>query len=239
MENMEESYYKARRRRKKERTKPNVFLLHSFSSFVKAFLAGVMVSVGAIVFLSVNNKYLGSALFSMGLFTIFSYGLALFTGRVGYMVVQPFGKNIQLIPVWLGNLAGTLTCGYIVQLTRVYKKIAKRALTLCEEKLDDGLISIFILSVFCGILMFIAADNFKNATNSVQKYLAIVLPVMVFILCGFEHCIANMFYFTVANSWNFKAVLYIFVMTAGNSFGGIIIPATHKFIGLIRKRLVA
>ena len=45
---------------------------------------------------------------------------------------------------------------------------------------------------------------------------------MVFILAGFEHCVANMFYFSVANLWSLRTVLYLLVMTAGNMVGGLI-----------------
>ena len=53
---------------------------------------------------------------------------------------------------------------------------------------------------------------------------------MVFILCGFEHCVANMYYFSVAGMWSGKALVYLLVMTLGNSVGGILFP-------LVRGRL--
>lgn len=235
MENRTNSFYKAEG--KKSSIGENAFYYHSLSTFVKAFLAGVMVALGATTFLSVSSKYLGSALFSIGLFVIFSYGLALYTGKIGYFIVQNKNKNMQLIPTWLGNLAGTVVMGYILRLTRASSKLSSRALSLCEEKLNDNVLSIFVLALFCGMLMFIAADNYKNAANSIQKYLGIILPVMAFILCGFEHCVANMYYFSVSNSWSLKAVLYILVMTLGNSLGAMIIPASHKLTELIRSKI--
>ena len=54
--------------------------------------------------------------------------------------------------------------------------------------------------------------------------------VIVFILCGFEHCIANMFYFSVARSWSFKTILYTFVMILGNSIGSILIALYDRYI---------
>ena len=54
------------------------------------------------------------------------------------------------------------------------------------------------------------------------------MGVMVFILCGFEHCVANMFYFSVANVWSGRTFLYLIVMTLGNSCGGVIIPLCRK-----------
>ncbi|MBE6996248.1 MAG: formate/nitrite transporter family protein, partial [Ruminococcaceae bacterium] len=50
----------------------------------------------------------------------------------------------------------------------------------------------------------------------------------VFILCGFEHCVANMFYFSVANVWSAKTVLYLLVMSVGNAVGGVLIPLCRQ-----------
>lgn len=213
------------------------FLMHSLSSFIKGFLAGVMMAIGGAVYLSSNSKYIGSALFSIGLFVIFSYGFVLFTGRIGYAVVQNRRKNFQLIPAYLGNFIGAVAVGYLVRLTRLSEKLSSRAVTLSNETLSDGILSLLILSLLCGILMFVAEDNFKNATNNAQKYLSIIIPVMVIVLCQLEHSIADMFYFSVANAWSLKAFGYILVITAGNAAGAVIIPLCHKAIGIIRARI--
>jgi formate/nitrite transporter FocA (FNT family) len=113
--------------------------------------------------------------------------------------------------------------GYAIRITRV-AGIAEKATALSQAKLDDNLLSIFVLSIFCNILMFIAVDGYKNNPHEVGKYIGIFMGVTVFILCGFEHCVANMFYFSVANVWSGKAFLYMLVMTLGNACGGVIIP---------------
>ena len=51
---------------------------------------------------------------------------------------------------------------------------------------------------------------------------------MVFILSGFEHCVANMFYFSVANAWSLTAVGYLLVMTVGNLVGAVLSEAVKK-----------
>lgn len=91
-------------------------------------------------------------------------------------------------------------------------------------KLEDSLSGILILAFFCGMLMYIAVDGYKSKGNPVILFLG----VSVFILAGFEHCIANMFYFTVAGVWSLKALVYILVMTLGNSAGGMFIPFIRK-----------
>lgn len=195
--------------------------------FLRAFLTGLAIGIGGVAFLSCDSKYMGSFLFGMGLFVILSFGFNLFTGKVGYAVENKPSYIVDLIIIWLGNLAGTASMGGLILLTRI-RGIGEKAAAICEVKFADNYLSIFILALFCGMLMFIAADGYKKIENPVGKMLAIFLPVMAFILSGYEHCIANMFYFTVGGVWSLKALGYLMVMTLGNAAGGILIPLTRK-----------
>lgn len=166
----------------------------------------------------------GAALFASGLFTICTLGYNLFTGKACYLPgSEQKGKYLLwLLQIWVGNLVGAAATGYLIRLTRAGSALAEKAQGLCETKLSDSLLSIFILAVFCNLMIYIAVENFKSNPHTLGKYLAIFLGVMVFILAGFEHCVANMFYFSVANMWSLRTVLYLLVMTAGNMVGGLI-----------------
>ena len=196
--------------------------------WLRAILAGSMIGAGGTLFLSVENRYMGSFLFGIGLFTILVFKLSLFTGKVGYAVQQKPAYLVDLAIIWAGNLIGTVGVGLMMLQTRSAAALTEKAAAICNTKLDDGLVSIFVLSIFCGVMMFLAADNFKKAENAMQKNIGIFFPVMVFILCGFEHCVANMFYFTVAQAWSEKAVVYLLVMSLGNSVGAFIFPLCEK-----------
>ncbi len=199
-------------------------------TFLRSLLAGIMIGIGGVIYLSCDNKYIGAFLFGLGLFTILTFGFNLYTGKIGYAIGNKPSYIIDLIIIWLGSLIGTMIVGLSVQLTRVGENLTEKAQILCETKLNDNLISIFVLSVFCGLLMFIVADGYKNLTNQVAQVMVVFLPVMVFILSGFEHCVANMFYFTVSNMWDWQTVIWLVVMTAGNSVGGMLIPVARKVI---------
>lgn len=194
---------------------------------LRAIVTGFAIGIGGIVFLSCDNRYIGAFLFGTGLFVILSFGFNLFTGKVGYAVENKPSYLIDLAVIWLGNLIGTAVTAGLVLCTRI-SGIGEKAQTICDTKLGDTLASNFILAFFCGMLMFIAADGYKTINNSAGKMLAIFLPVVVFILCGFEHCVANMFYFTVAQVWSLRTLGYLIVMTLGNSVGGIFIPLMRK-----------
>lgn len=90
--------------------------------------------------------------------------------------------------------------------------------------MQDKLFSLFLLAIFCGFLMFIAVDGYREVKNPVILFMG----VAAFILCGFEHCIADMFYFSAAGMWSGGAFLRIIIITLGNSLGGILIPLVKK-----------
>ena len=200
----------------------------NFKILVRAILAGVMISIGGTIFLVCESKLLGAFLFSIGLYAICAFGLNLYTGKIGYVIDNKPKYLIELGITLLGNLIGTIGCGYLLFLTRQGDKLRGVASSISEVKLNDNLLSIFILAVFCGIIMYLAVDLFKRLTDF-GKYMGIFMGITVFILAGFEHCVANMYYFSAANMWGWKTILYVFIMILGNSVGSILLALGMKY----------
>ena len=198
--------------------------------FAGALLAGMMIAIGGAVFLALDNKVLGALFFTVGLFTICTCGFNLYTGKICYVFDNDKTYALSLPVIWLGNLAGAVLVALLLSLTRQGPAFMEKAASMCEVKLNDSPLSIFILAVFCDILIYVAVDGYKNNPHEAGRYLALFFGVMVFILCGFEHCVANMFYFTMGQAWSAKAFLYLLIMTAGNSVGGVLIPLIRKKI---------
>lgn len=189
-----------------------------------------MIAIGGTVFLSIENKVISASLFSIGLFGVLIYNLNLYTGKIGYLITNFNLKYIkELIITLIGNFIGACSVGFILRYTRIYDKIYEKSLMLVNTKLNDNILSIFILSIFCGLLMYYAVNGFKKQTDF-GKYLVVYLGVAVFILCGFEHCIANMYYFSVADIWSLKTLDYTGIMVLGNSIGSFIIPLCNLVI---------
>lgn len=189
-----------------------------------------MIAIGGTVFLSIENKVIGASLFSIGLFGVLIYNLNLYTGKIGYLITNFNLKYIkELIITLIGNFIGACGVGFILKYTRIYDKIYEKSLILANTKLNDNILSIFILSIFCGLLMYYAVNGFKKQIDF-GKYLVVYLGVAVFILCGFEHCIANMYYFSVADIWSLKTLGYTGIMVLGNSIGSFIIPLCNLVI---------
>lgn len=213
---------------------------NNHQSFLEAILAGIMIALGGSIYLSVENKILGSFLFALGLYTICVFAFNLFTGKVGYLMdaikKKKHASYLKFLGiVWLGNLIGANIVAFLLKNTRLAKTsitslgLIEKATILVQTKLIDSPLSLFILSIFCGLLMYIAVDIYKEKEEGLGRYLGIFLCVMVFILAGFEHCVANMFYFALAGAFkNFSTWYLLLVMTMGNSLGAMLIPYLHK-----------
>ena len=216
--------------KRKLRIESSDYMKYNIEILIKSILAGIMIGIGGTIYLSLDNKIVGSILFAIGLFVIVVYSFNLYTGKIGYLINNFNKKYIrELIITLISNFIGTFFVGFILKYTRIYTMISDKAKTLAEIKLNDTLISILILSFFCGILMYLAVNTYKEVKD-IGKYLAVFLGVIVFILCGFEHCIANMYYFSVSSTWSLNTLLYLLVMILGNSLGGILIPLCNKLI---------
>ena len=197
-------------------------------NLILSIYSGLCIGLGGTVYLSCDNKILGSFLFGLGLFTILNFGFNLFTGKVGYFVNNKPSYWGFLGIVWLGNFIGTFFFAKMIAATRYGATLQAKANALCLVKDGDSIVSLLVLGIFCGMLMFIAADGYKNIENQVGKVVVVFLPVMVFILSGFEHCIADMFYFSLAGDFSALMLKSLIVITVGNSIGGGLIPLARR-----------
>ena len=183
------------------------------AGFVKSILAGLAVSLGGYVFLSCENKYVGSVLFSVGLLTVVYLGLNLYTGRIGYIFSQNCEERIDTLFSLPGNVLGCLCAGLL-------KPPVGQVESLVASKLTKPLSGVFTDGILCGILIFICVDIFKRKQNPI----AILFCVPAFILCGFEHSVADAFYIANARAFSLESLWFFLVVAAGNAVGGVLIP---------------
>lgn len=195
----------------------------------KGIYAGMMIGIGGTVYLSISNSIIGAIFFSVGLLTICIYKMNLYTGMIGYIIENKLNYIVTLLLTLIGNFIGTMITSLLVLNTRI-ANLSVRAKEISAIKINDNYLSVFILSIFCGMLMYIAVNTFKKGKDSIVRYLAIFICVIVFILSGFEHCIANMYYISLAKLWSLKAVLSMLIMILGNSVGSIFIAIFNNKI---------
>ncbi|MEE1013266.1 MAG: formate/nitrite transporter family protein [Clostridia bacterium] len=202
------------------------------SIFVDGILSGVFLCIGCMVNLLTESKLAGAFLFSLGLFAIITFRLALYTGKAGYMAVKPASYIGEVALTLAGNAAGTALGGFLLNLTRFGGELSQKAATVMAAKTADSPVSMFLLAVFCGMLMFTAVHGEKcnrEKGNIVGALFIVVLPVMVFILCGFNHCVADMAYFFISGCAHCGAAgLYFVLAILGNAVGCMLIPLAKK-----------
>ncbi|MBR1811951.1 MAG: formate/nitrite transporter family protein [Clostridia bacterium] len=186
----------------------------------KAIAAGMVIGVGATVYLVSENKIIGAVLFSIGLFLICSFGMNLFTGKIGYVIGTKNKPNCPVI--WGGNLIGCLITSGLVRIAK--PTLHETAAAMVEKKLAQNYLSVVILAFFCGILMYAAVENFRLHADSISGIVGIFMSVTVFILCGFEHSIADMCYciFAVVTVRQaLRSLLFLLVVSVFNGLGAL------------------
>ncbi len=190
------------------------------SVFRKAMPAGVFIGIGCVAYLMAPNKLAGAALFTVGLFSVCWFGAYLYTGKVGHIIETR--NSPDCLTILIGNAAGILI---VCALARAaLPDIQAAAGTLVAGKLSQTLISCAARSVLCGVLMYIAVDNYARQHDALFRALGIALCVPLFILCGFEHSIADMGYFLLAVPVRpLASVVYILVVIIFNGIGAVAI----------------
>lgn len=174
----------------------------------KSILAGILIGLGGFAFLSVDNKYLGSFLFSVGLLGVLLLEANLYTG----WVCKKESYYTTMLPVvFIFNVIGAQIVGILSSET-----VRSAALVVCNNKMDNSLLHWFIASIFCGIFIGIAVRSW----GKIHSELIVVLCVMGFILTGSEHVIADVYYFEAAQLFSMDIVIRIIITAIGNTLGG-------------------
>lgn len=197
-------------------------------NFLMSIMAGISIAMGCLVYLLSETKTIGALFFSAGLFLVLTRGYNLYTGKIGYLLDNKKTYIFEIISMWFGNLIGTQILSFFVKNTYLYDKILPSATKIIETKITQGHLSAFLLSILCGFIIYLSVENYKQSNHEIGKYLGILLLIPLFIICGFEHCVADMFYFFLTPD-NIKAkILYLFVISLGNAIGSISLNEIKK-----------
>ena len=233
--------------------------------FVLAMLAGAFIAFGATYFLVflgdsavpfAAQRMVGGICFSLGLVLVLCCGAELFTGNVLLVCAKASGRigwrslfgNWLL--VWLGNLAGALVALALVHFANVAAMnggaVGEAFVSVAAGKVAPDWTTLFFKGVMCNILVCLAVWIGFSARTVADKVLGILLPISAFGACGFEHCVANMFFLptgllmksagfgaAVANAGalDVTAILYnLSAATVGNIIGGVLVGLAYWFV---------
>lgn len=220
--------------------------------FLKGILAGASIALGGFLFviatfllqgdLSELGKILGSLLFPVGLFLVCTFGFSLYTGKIGLVFEERKESWFYIsLPVMLiGNAIGTLIVGYACYFIFKDTDVMTRAIAVANARLDfssyANYLQCFIKSFLCGLCVYIAVKSFGKDRLKPIGILLLVFFVFVFVYCGFEHCVANMFYFSMANRRTGEAFIDLSLCILGNSLGTI--PGVLLFKLIAKKEML-
>ena len=192
---------------------------------VDAIAAGVLISIGGCVFLACAGdgmKWLGAILFAVALLCICFKGYSLFTGKVGYLVNDHSKDYWHVVGTsLLGNAIACCGVGLIIAYAMPH--LGATAATICAAKLEQALFSTIVRAILCGVLMYMAVSIYREKGSIA----GIFFCVPVFILAGFEHSIANMFYISLAGEWGWEAIRITAIAIVGNGIGSWLLNASN------------
>lgn len=177
--------------------------------FVKSILAGALIALAGMLYLKSSDKVVGAFLFSLGLCTVFMTKSLLYTGRVGY--IENKGHIFGCIFILIFNLIAAFGIGSIWKLTYGVSNAF-------DSRMTKTILQLVIDSIGCGAIIFLAVEFWTRH----KSFGMVILCVMAFILAGFEHSIADMFYFAAGNlTW--EGLLRLLIIILGNATGSLLI----------------
>ncbi len=174
-----------------------------------AAAAGLMISIASYCYLMCENKSVGAILFAFGLIVVCGYSLSLFTGMAGYINkdnIADFGiaAVVNCIAAWL--------CGLAASINPVMRE---KAAAVCAAKFSVSYIWLAISAVLCGIMIFLGVDYYKKRGSIV----GIVFAIPIFVLSGFDHTVADMFYIGASGGLPESFPLVLLILILGNLAG--------------------
>ena len=221
--------------------------------FVLGMLAGAFIGfagVGATVASSTvggsAGKVLGACIFPAGLSMVLLAGSELFTGN-NLLIIPVLTKDISVGRmlrnwgiVYCGNLVGSVIVAFLAAFGHVgdmfggaVSGVASAMVSAADAKVNLCFGDAFLRGICCNFLVCIAVWISFAARDVAGKFLGLFMPIMLFVVCGFEHCVANMYYIpcgifckyiygTPAESltWGAFFLKNLLPVTLGNLVGG-------------------
>lgn len=226
-------------------------------TFLLAIMAGAFIAfagVGATFGNVYANKVVGASIFPGGLAMVILAGSELFTGNC--LLIMPLlqgrikGTDLvkNLVIVYLGNLVGAVLVSAITVFSGAFDGISQTVIATATAKANLQFFPAFLKGVACNVLVCLAVWMGFSAETAGGKILAIFFPILIFVVAGFEHSVANMFYlpagfFSVLKSGAEATTLTVggalinnlLPVTLGNIVGGMAIGIVYKFVYLPKK----
>ncbi|OGS20583.1 MAG: hypothetical protein A3J83_02760 [Elusimicrobia bacterium RIFOXYA2_FULL_40_6] len=223
--------------------------------FIFGILAGIYISFGAIAATVISSggtldpgisKFLAGSVFSVGLMLVLIPGAELFTGNILMAIglIDRRFSTLKLLRNWilvyLGNFLGALFMVWLIYYSGLMGQgtfvndSGQAAIAIADSKISLTFFQAFSRGVLCNMLVCLAVIMCIASKTVEGKIFGIYFPIMTFILCGFEHSIANMY--LIPAGLALKGELWLrfldifknlIPVTIGNIIGGLVIVLLH------------
>ncbi len=220
-------------------------------------VAGVGATVAAVSIKTASvAKLVGALIFPTGLAMVLIAGSELFTGN-NLIIISVLEKRVSVAAmlknwlfVYIGNFIGSVLIALLVVYGGVFKlfssELAASAVKIAEAKATMPFVDALLKGILCNFLVCIAVWMSFGAKTVSGKIIGLFLPIMLFVLSGYEHSVANMYYIPAglfaagkhaitaeALTWGNFIVNNLIPVTIGNIIGGsFIVGAGYWFVYL-------
>lgn len=223
-----------------------------YKTLILAVFAGAFIAFGAVASTAASATFSGSAasvikaaVFPVGLMLVVICGAELFTGNC--MLIAPaVGRDIKITALlknwgiaYGGNLIGGVLIAVIVVYSGVQAGAVKDAcIATAAAKCNMNFGLAILRGIPCNMLVCLAVWAAMSSKSTAGKIIALYLPIFAFVVCGFEHSVADMYYLTAgllsghAEGLNVgNAIAFCLIpATLGNIIGGAVIALSMHFL---------
>jgi nitrite transporter NirC len=209
----------------------------AFGGFASAAVGGLLSAAG-----SGWTKIIAAAAFTAALSLVIMAGSELFTGNNMVMGAALFAKRVKIsdaarlwIVCWIGNLAGSWLAVLLYRMTgQASGATADYIAALAATKLSLTVWKMIARGILCNMLVCLAVWCAAKLKSETAKLIMVFWCIFVFMICGFEHSVANMSLLGVAlvdGTASFGGyVLNLIVVTLSNMVGGIFFVALPYYL---------
>ena len=214
-------------------------------------LAGIFIGLGGVGNILASQtlsnidtglaRLVGASVFPVGLMLVVICGAELFTGN-NLMTLSVINKKIKLKQlfknwslVYIANFIGSVLLAVAILYAGTFNGDAvNKAIAIAHSKIELTITQAFIRGILCNMIVVLAVWMATSAQDVISKIFACWFPIMLFVLCGFEHSVANMFFIPMgmllgANITIGQLISNLIVVTIGNIIGGaILIPYMYN-----------
>jgi len=183
------------------------------------------------------SRLVGGITFSIGIILVLLAGAELFTGNA-LLVLSVLDRQAsvrQLLRNWgivyFANFAGALLLVLLVRLSGLDQTasgaLGSAALSIANTKVDLTFLQAFTRGILCNWLVCLAIWMASQASSIPAKILAAMFPVTAFVVSGFEHSVANMYFIPLGIALRSTAVEAVSArLTVGGMFVHNLLPVT-------------